>query len=57
MIELVLGVAVFAFVIWLVVTFIPMPAPFPQVIVVIAAVFLILYLARLFGFDFPVPHR
>ncbi len=57
MIELIVGLAVFAFIVWLVITYIPMPAPFQQVFIVIAAIFLILYLVRLFGFDLPVPHR
>ncbi len=57
MIELILGLALFGLLVYLVVTYIPMPAPFQQVIIVIAAIFLILYLVRLFGFDLPVPHR
>ncbi len=57
MIELIFGLAVFAFIVWLVITYIPMPAPFPQVIIVLAVICLILYLVRLFGFDLPVPHR
>ena len=57
MIELILGLALFGVLVWLVITFIPMPAPFPQIIVVIAVICLILYLVRLFGFDMPIPHR
>jgi hypothetical protein len=57
MIELILGLALFGLLVWLVITFIPMPAPFPQIIVVIAVICLILYLVRLFGFDMPIPHR
>ncbi len=57
MIELILGLALFGLLVYLVVTYIPMPAPFQQIIIVIAVICLILYLAKLFGFDFPVPHR
>jgi hypothetical protein len=57
MIELIFGLAVFGFIVWLVVTYIPLPAPFQQVIIVLAVICVILYLVRLFGFDLPVPHR
>ncbi len=57
MIELIFGLAVFAFIVWLVITYIPMPPPFQQVIIVLAVICVILYLVRLFGFDLPVPHR
>jgi hypothetical protein len=57
MIELILMIALFGLLCYLVITYIPMPAPFQQVIIVLAVICVILYLVRLFGFDLPVPHR
>ncbi len=57
MIELILGLALFGLLVYLVTTYIPMPAPFQQIIIVLAVICMILYLVRLFGFDLPVPHR
>jgi hypothetical protein len=57
MIELILGLALFGLLVYLVVTYIPMPAPFQQILIALAVICVILYLVRLFGFDLPVPHR
>ncbi len=55
MITLILTLALLGCVVWLIVTFIPMPAPFRQIIVVIAALMAILYLMRVFGImDIPL---
>jgi hypothetical protein len=41
---MVLLFALVGFVVWLIVTYIPMPPPFPQVIIVACVVLLVLYL-------------
>ncbi len=56
MIGLILTLALIGFVLWLILTYIPMPAPFKTIICVIVAVFLIVYLMRILGVvDVPVP--
>lgn len=56
MIGLILTLALLGLIVYLVVTYIPMPAPFRQVIIVIAAIFLILYVMSVMGIvDIPVP--
>ena len=56
MISLILTLALLGLIVYLVVTYIPMPAPFRQIIIVIAAVFLILYIMNVLGIvDVPVP--
>jgi predicted membrane channel-forming protein YqfA (hemolysin III family) len=60
MISLILGIALIGLVVYLITTFIPMPAPFKTIIYVIAVVILVLYLVQAFGFvDLPLPryHR
>jgi len=49
--------ALLGFLVYLIVTYIPMPDLFKKAIVVIAVVFVILYLIQLFGFDIPLPRR
>lgn len=44
-----LGLALFGFILWLIVTYIPMPEPIKKVIIVIAVVFLILWLLNGIG--------
>ena len=57
MIQLILTIALLGLVVWLVTTYIPMPAPFKTIIYVIAVVILLLYLIQVFGFvDMPIPH-
>jgi peptidoglycan/LPS O-acetylase OafA/YrhL len=56
MINLILGLALLGLLVYLIITYIPMPAPFKNVIVVIAVVFLILIVMHAVGFvDIPVP--
>ena len=56
MIVLLLTIAVIGLLTWLLVTYVPMPAPFRTIIIVVAVVVLILYLIGAFGIgDFPVP--
>ncbi len=51
-----LQLALIGFIVWLIVTYIPMPAPMPTVITVIAVIFMILYVMRVLGIaDIPVP--
>lgn len=57
MIELLLVLALVGFLTYLIITYIPMPAPFQQGIVVVMIVVVVLYLIRVFGFDIPLPHR
>jgi hypothetical protein len=57
MISLILTLALAGLLVYLIVTFIPMPAVFRTVIMVVAAICLILYLMSAFGIvDVPVPH-
>jgi len=48
-ITLILTLAVVGFLVWLIVTYIPMPDIFKKVIIVIVAIVLILYVLRLLG--------
>lgn len=55
MISLILAIALVGFLCWLVITYIPMPAPFPAIIVVVMVILLILYIASALGFrDIPI---
>lgn len=55
MITLILTLAVVGFLVWLIVTYIPMPDLFKKVIIVIVVILMVLYLLRMFGFhDIPV---
>lgn len=55
MLELMLLLALVGFVVYMVVTYIPMPPPFKTAIIVIVALCLIVYVMRLFGLDLPMP--
>jgi hypothetical protein len=60
LIGLILGLALVGFLVYLIVTYIPMPEPFKNVIVVIVIIVVILYLISAFGLlDIPIPrfHR
>jgi hypothetical protein len=48
-IYLILILAVIGFLLWLLLTYVPMPKPFPQIIVGIAVVAVILWLLSAFG--------
>ena len=56
MITLLLMLALLGFLVFLIVTYIPMPDIFQKAIVVIAVVLVVLYLIQLFGVDLPIPH-
>ncbi len=49
LISLILTLAVVGFLLWLIITYIPMPAPFKNVIVVIVVIVLVLWLLQVFG--------
>ncbi len=49
MISLILGLALVGFLVFLIITYIPMPAPFKQVIVVIVVVMMVLYVLSALG--------
>jgi hypothetical protein len=51
MIELLLLMALIGVVAWAIVTYVPMPQPIKTVIIIAAAIFCILLLARAFGID------
>lgn len=56
MIGLILTLALVGLLVWLITTYVPMPAPFRTIIIVIAIVFLILYLIGALGIsDIPIP--
>ncbi len=57
MITLILTIALLGFLVWLVITYIPMPEIFKKAIVVLVVILIVLYLVRLFGFDLPIPSR
>lgn len=46
LLTLVIVLALVGFIVWLVVTYIPMPPPFKQVIIVIVVIVLVLWLVR-----------
>lgn len=55
MISLILTIALVGLIVYLIVTYIPMPEVFKTIIYVVVAIFLILYLMRIFGIaDIPV---
>lgn len=55
MISLILTLALVGFVLWLVITYIPMPDPYKKVLVVVVVILLVIYLFRVLGFhDVPI---
>lgn len=56
LIALVLVLAVVGFLVWLVTTYVPMPAPFKNVIIVVVIIVLVLWLLQLFVGDVPIGH-
>ena len=54
MITLVLTLALVGFLVWVVVTYVPMPDLFKKAIIVIVVILMVLYLVRLFGLDIPL---
>lgn len=56
MIGLLLTLAFLGLIVWLIVTYIPMPAPFRTIILIVTAIVVIFYLMNAFGImDIPVP--
>ena len=55
MIGLLLVLALLGLITWLVVTYIPMPAPMPTIIIAIMVILMILYVLSVVGFDLPLP--
>jgi len=56
MIELLILLAVFGFLVWLLVNYVPMVEPVKRAIIVIAVVVMVLYVLRVLGVgDVPVP--
>lgn len=55
MLELILILALIGCAAYLIVTYIPMMAPFKTLITILAVVFCVLILIRAFGLDVPVP--
>ncbi len=49
MISLILGLALVGFLVYLIITYIPMPAPIKQVIIVIVVIFMVLYVLSTLG--------
>jgi len=49
MILLILQLALVGFILWLILTYIPMPELFKNVIIVLVAIIMILYVMRVFG--------
>lgn len=53
LITFVLTLALVGFLLWLIVTYIPMPDPFKTVLIVIAVIFVVLYVLQAIGFVGP----
>ena len=57
MLSLILTLAIIGFIVYLLTTYVPMPAIFKTVIYVVVAVFVIVWLMGVLGVgDIPVPH-
>lgn len=54
LIELVVLLAVVGFLVWMVVTYIPMPPPFKTAIIAIVVIVLVLWVLRMFVGDIPI---
>jgi len=55
MITLILTIAVVGFIVWAIITYVPMPPLFSNVIIVIAVILLLLYVLSAFGVaDIPI---
>jgi hypothetical protein len=57
MISLILTIAAVGFIVYMIITYIPMADPFKKIIIALAAILIVLYLVQIFGFDIPLPHR
>jgi len=56
LISFIVGVALVGFVLWLVITYVPMPQPFKQALIVIVVLLVVLWVLR-FAFFLPLPAR
>ena len=56
LLNLILVLAVFGFIVWLVVNYIPMPEPFHKVIIAVVSIVLILWLLQTLGVTGPTIH-
>jgi VIT1/CCC1 family predicted Fe2+/Mn2+ transporter len=58
MIQLVITLALVGFVLWALLTYVPMPEIIRNLIIVVVVICVLYYLFTLFGFaDIPLPHR
>ena len=57
LISLIIALALVGFILWMVLTYVPMPDPFKKVIIVIVVLVLILYLLQAFGITGPMVPR
>ncbi len=57
LISLVLVLAVVGFICWLILQYVPMPAPFKSVIIVVIVIVMVLYLLQVFGVVGPTVPR
>lgn len=56
MITLILSLAIIGFLVWLIITYIPMPDVIKKTIIVIVVIFMIIYVLRLLGIgDVDIP--
>ncbi|PWT73767.1 MAG: hypothetical protein C5B60_07805 [Chloroflexi bacterium] len=59
LISVIIWIAVIGVVVWLIVTYVPMPQPFKTIIIVIAVLFIVLWFIQILGIVGPTigPHR
>ncbi len=57
LVNLVLVLAIVGFLLYLIITYVPMPAPFKQMIVVLVVIVLVVWLLQLIGFVGPTIGR
>ena len=55
MISLILTLAIFGLIAYLIITYIPMPEPVKTLIIVVVVLMCVIYLLQVIGFDLPVP--
>lgn len=55
MIALIMTLAIFGLIAYLILTYIPMPEPVKTLILVVVVLLVIMYLLQVVGFDLPVP--
>lgn len=57
LVSLILTFAVIGFILWLVLTYVPMPEPMKKAIIVLIVIVLVLWLLQFFGLDVPLRLR